>query len=104
MSYNKTRNPRIAFVPSDEVLGILKELRQLSGHTMAWHVGDMLTDLVPIYRGQIDAMKKLANRPEEARQHIQDTANHSIIQIAQTMLDLPRPKRKGRALIGSRKQ
>jgi hypothetical protein len=103
MAYRKTRNPRIAFVPSDEVLGILKELRELSGHTLAWHVGDMLTDLVPLYRGQIDAMRKIANRPEEAREYIRDMANESIATILQTVMDLPPPKRKRRPAGGSDK-
>lgn len=87
-----TRNPRIQFVPSDELSALLRELSQLSGHTMAWHVGDMCNDLVPIYRGQIDAMKKIANRPEEAREYVREKANEATATIAQVMLDLDKPK------------
>lgn len=86
------RNPRISFAPSDELSGLLRELSELSGYTITWHVRDMLSDLIPVYRGQIDAMKKIANRPEEARQYVQALANQSTATIAQAMLALDKPK------------
>lgn len=89
-----TRNPRIAFAPSDEVAALLKELSQLSGRTMAWHVQDMLSDLVPVYRAQIDAIRLIANRPEEVREHIRAKANEATATIAQALLDLDEPKQK----------
>lgn len=89
-----TRNPRIAFAPSDDVAALLRELSQLTGRTMAWHVGDMLTDLVPLYRGQIEAMRTLKDRPELAREFINEKANEAIATIAQVQLDLDEPKQK----------
>ena len=72
---------------------MLRELSGLSGHTMAWHVGDMLTDLVSVYRGQIEAMKKIANRPEEAKQHVRALANEATALIAQAVLAFEQPKK-----------
>ncbi len=92
MTYRRTRNPRIAFVSSDDVAALLIELSELSGETKASLVGAMLEDLVPVYRGQIEAMRKIANRPQDAQEHIRDLANQASTTIAQAVLDLDKPK------------
>ncbi len=103
MAYRKTRNPRIAFVPTDAVLAILTEMSEVSGQTRASVVAELMDDLAPVIRGQIEAQRKLAGRPEEARQHVQGLIDQSRAQIAQAELDLGKPKqtRKRRSAGGS---
>jgi hypothetical protein len=92
MAYRKTKNPRISFVPSDAVEALVKELADASGVSRASIVAELMGEMEPVIRGQIEAFRKIAARPEEARQHIQDLANATTANIAQAMLDLDEPK------------
>jgi vacuolar-type H+-ATPase subunit H len=53
-----------------------------------------MTDLAPVIRGQIEALRKIADRPSEARQHIQTLIDDSRAVIDQAELDLDKPKRR----------
>lgn len=101
MAYRTTKNPRIAFVPSDAVLALLTDLSESSGRSKASLVAELMHDLAPVIKGQVDAHRKLAARPEEARQHVQDLLDDTNAQLAQVQLELNEPrqprKRKGPA-------
>jgi hypothetical protein len=92
MATRPTKNPRIAFVPSDAVHALVRELSEASGESRAAIVSSLMDDVEPVIRGQLEAFRKIAARPEEARQHIQDLANETTAKIAQAMLDLDEPK------------
>jgi uncharacterized protein YbjQ (UPF0145 family) len=94
MTNRPTKNPRIAFVPSDAVHALVGQLSELSGESRAGIVSDFMDQMEPVIRGQIEAFRKIAARPEEARQYVQDLANESTAMIAQAVLDLDKPKQK----------
>jgi len=102
MAYRPTKNPRIAFVPSDAVLAVVAEMAEASGQSRASVVAELMDDLAPVIRGQIEAHRKLAGRPEEARQHVQELIDQSRAQIAQTELDLGKPKQPRRKRKGAK--
>jgi hypothetical protein len=86
------KNPRIAFVPSDAIHELVGQLSDASGESRAAIVSGLLDEIAPVILGQLEAFRKIASRPEEARQHIQDLANSSTAEIAQAVLDLDKPK------------
>lgn len=92
MATRPTKNPRIAFVPSDAVHKLVRELSESSGESRAAIVSGLMDELEPVIRGQLEAFRRIAARPEETRQHIQELANESMAKIAQVQLDLEEPK------------
>jgi hypothetical protein len=92
MATRPTKNPRIAFVPSDGVRDVVARLSKLSGESRAAIVSGFMDEIEPVIRGQIEAFEKIAARPEEARQFVEDYANQATATIAQAMLDLDKPK------------
>jgi len=96
MATRPTKNPRIAFVPSDAVHALVGELAETSGKSRASIVSELMDDIAPVIQGQLDAMRKIANRPEEAREHIRDLANESLATIAQVQMDLDTPQPRKR--------
>jgi hypothetical protein len=94
MAYRPTKNPRIAFVPSDVVQELVSQMAEASGQSRASIVSELMTDLAPVIRGQIEAFQKIAARPEEARQYITELANDSRAVIAQTELEFDKAKRR----------
>jgi hypothetical protein len=89
-----TKNPRIAFVPSDAVQSLVQRLSDLSGESRAGIVSGFMDEIEPVIRGQIEAFEKIAARPEHARQQIEDYANAATATIAQAVLDLDKPEQK----------
>jgi hypothetical protein len=89
-----TKNPRIAFVPSDAVQALVERLSELSGESRAGIVAGFMDEIEPVIRGQIEAFEKIASRPEEARQQVVEYANEAAAMIAQAVLDLDKPKQK----------
>jgi putative cell wall-binding protein len=94
MAYRPTKNPRIAFVPSDIAQEVILQMAETSGQSRASVVAELMNDLAPVIKGQIEAHQKIANRPQEARQYIQDLAEESRAIIAQAELALDKPKRR----------
>jgi hypothetical protein len=92
MAYRLTKNPRISFVPSDEVHLLVASLSEASGKSRASIVSQLMTEIEPVIKGQLEAFQKIASRPHEARQLVQEYANQATAQIAQAMLDLDAPK------------
>jgi hypothetical protein len=92
MATRPTKNPRIAFVPSDAVHAILVELSELSKESRSALVSGYMDDLVPVIRGQLEAFRKIAAHPEEVRQYVHDLADEARAQIDQAELSLDEPK------------
>jgi uncharacterized membrane protein YccC len=90
----QTRNPRIAFVPSDVLNELLKQLSETTGRTKAFHAGDLLNDLAPVIQMQVEAMRKINGRPEAARQHVMEMAMEARAMIDQAELELDKPRRQ----------
>lgn len=82
-----TRVQRVAFVPSPHVRALLEEVSALSGQSMGSLVSEMMDEVAPVVRGQLDALKSLAANPEKARQYVQDYATQAVHDIAQISMD-----------------
>jgi hypothetical protein len=95
-----TKNPRIAFVPSDEVLRLVSQLAGVSGQSKASIVSELMDDLAPVVLGQLEAFRAIAAKPEKVRQHVEALAAESIAQIGQATMAFGKPKRKPRAKSG----
>lgn len=103
MASRKTVRPRIAFVPTEQVDKLLRELSELSGQSMASLASELLDEAAPVIRGQLDIMKKIASRPDQVKQYLQDYANKAVIDIAQTALDFqPVPATPKKATKGAK--
>ena len=68
MAYRRTKNPRIQFVPSDDLLALVNRIAKVSGQSRASICAEMLEEVVPVLRQQLDAFEKLAALPEQARE------------------------------------
>jgi predicted DNA-binding protein len=90
----QTRNPRIAFVPSDAINELLKQFSATTGRTKASLVAELMDDLAPIIQMQVEAVRKIVARPEAVRQHITEMAMEAKAMIDQQVLNLPKPKRQ----------
>lgn len=112
MPARKTKNPRIQFVPSDELLALVKRISDISGQSRASICAEILDEVVPVLRQQLDAFEKLAAAPEQARELLarQAADAHRDIDAAvaaamQRDLDLPhvdgRKKRGARRVAGT---
>lgn len=88
-----TKNPRIAFVPSDEVLRLVTHLAGASGQSLASIVSELMDDIAPVIQGQLDAFAAIAARPEKAREHIEALAAQSIAAIGQATMEFKTPRK-----------
>lgn len=105
MATRTTVRKRIAFVPTEQVEMLLKELSELSGQSMASLASEMLHEVAPVIRGQLDAFRAIAATPEKAKQYVQDYANRAVIEIAQTALDFePEPATPKKATKGAKRR
>lgn len=94
MPNGKTKNPRIAFVPSDHVLKTIRELSATSGVPMATIVSEIMDEAAVVMSGQLEAFKQIARAPERAREVVQDYANASMARMSQAVLDLDKPRQR----------
>jgi cytochrome P450 len=67
-------------------------MSKLSGQSRAAIVSGFMDEIEPVIRGQVEAFQKIAARPEESRQLIEEYANQATATIAQALLDLDKPK------------
>jgi len=81
-----TRVPRISITPSGDLRALLEELASLSGQSLSSVAVELLDEIVPVMRGQLEAMKKIAAAPDKARELMQDYAARGTLEIAQTMI------------------
>jgi hypothetical protein len=82
-----TRVQRIAITPSVELRALLLELSEVSGQSLSSVASEMLEDVAPVMRSQLEAMKLVAATPHLAREHIRSLANESTNAIAQAVID-----------------
>jgi hypothetical protein len=87
MATRPTKNPRVAFVPSDAVHALLIKVSELSGQSKASVVSELMDEVAPVVQGQIDALLALKATPERAKQFVQDYAMRAMSEIAQTSID-----------------
>lgn len=87
--HRKTRNPRIAFVPSDQVAALVARISELSCESRASICSQLLDDIAPVMQQQLDALERLREVPEKAREHLAQLAVASHQSIDQALLELP---------------
>ena len=102
MANTKTRTPRIAITPSAALRALLEELAEVSGQSLSFVASDMLEDVVPVMRQQLDAFKLINGKPELARKHLQALADSSHGQIDQAVMEFE--KTDGRTMEGKKKR
>ncbi len=90
-----TKNERLAFRPSGPVRVAIDRLHDLTGRPRSEIISEMLDAVAPLFADQVEAMQRVADTPEKAREYVQEMAMLGINTISQQMLDLPpvRPKR-----------
>lgn len=87
MATRPTKNPRIAFVPSDAVHALMEQVSKLSGQSKASLISELMDEVAPVIQGQIDALTALAASPGKAKEYVQDYAMKAMHDIAQTSMD-----------------
>lgn len=98
-----TRVQRIAITPSAELRALLTEIAQVSGKSLSFIASDMLEDVAPVMRAQLEAMKLVIATPERAREHILALANQQTHAIAQAAIDFD-PQPDARTMAGKKKR
>lgn len=100
MTAKKPRVLRIAITPTARLRSLLQELATLTNKSLSFVAADLLDEVVPVIQGQLDAMRAVASRPEQAAQVIEEYANKAINDIAQTSLEFgakEKPRRRKNA-------
>jgi hypothetical protein len=82
-----TKNKRIAFVPSDEVLRLVTKVSELSGQSKASIVAEMMDEVSPVFMNQIETMQALMAAPDKAREYVEDYAERVTAEIAQEVMN-----------------
>ena len=98
MAAGQTKNPRIAFVPSNHLLKIVTELSETSGKSKASIVSEIMDEAAVVIDDQLKAYRKIASAPESARAVLQDYANQQVAKIGQAVIEFDKPggKKRGR--------
>ncbi len=87
MPAKKPRVLRIAITPTARLRDLLQELSTLSNQSLSRVAADLLDEVVPVIQGQLQAMRAVASRPEQAAEAIQEYANKAINDVAQASLE-----------------
>lgn len=93
MGKHKTKNPRIAFVPSDHVLALVTKLSQVSGQPKASIVSELMDDIAPVLSQQIEVFSAMLSKPEKAREHLVALAAQATAQIDQVVMEFKTPRK-----------
>lgn len=81
-----TTRRRINLTPSDTVWQLVDEVHELTGTPKAAIISEILDEVVPVFLTQIQALRILQERPQEAKRLIQNFANESIGKLAHQQL------------------
>ena len=94
----KYKNPRISFVPSSQLLRVVNELSETSGKSKASIVSEIMDEAAVVIEGQLNAYRRIADNPAQAREVLQDYANQMVSEIGQAVLEFDKPggKKRGR--------
>jgi hypothetical protein len=87
MPARKPRVQRIAITPTARLRSLLQELADLQNQSLSRVAAELLDEVVPVVQGQLDAMRAIASRPDQAAEAIQEFANRAINDVAQASLE-----------------
>lgn len=96
MPARKPRVPRLQITLSASMRALLAELAELSNQSQSKVAAELLEEVEPVIRAQMEAMKAVASRPEQAAQAIEEYANRAINDIAQASLEFGKKETKRR--------
>jgi chromosome condensin MukBEF complex kleisin-like MukF subunit len=96
MPAKKPRVSRIQITPTARLRDLLQELATLSNQSLSRVAAELLDEVVPVIQGQLDAMRAVASRPEQAAEAIQEYANKAINDVAQASMEFSRSEGKRR--------
>lgn len=85
---------RIQVPVSPEVAAAMNRISAMTGEPKSRILADMLDATAPLFAEQIEALHKLAENPERAREFVVQMGMQGINTISQQMLDLPPVKKK----------
>lgn len=87
MANSKTRVPRIAFTPTEELRALLLELSGITGKSMSAIAREWLEEIRPVIQDTLDTFRKLEQAPERAREIVHERAVQAHQQIGQAVID-----------------
>lgn len=85
---------RIQFTPKPELRALLEKLSEMNGLSLAATASELLDEIAPVIEGQIEAMKVIASRPEQAAELMSEFANRQMHTIAQANLEFGETQKK----------
>lgn len=88
---------RIQVPVSPGLATAMNRIHELTGEPKSRILADMLDAMAPVFAEQVEALHKLADSPERAREYVVQMGTQGIHQISQQLLDLPPvPPKRGR--------
>lgn len=101
------KRKRLLITPSDEVWALIDAMHKLTKQPKAALVSEILDEISPAFATQLEALRVLADRPQEALKLMQDASSEKVAELAQANLDLeaaldPRTVKGRRAKSGGR--
>jgi hypothetical protein len=82
-----TARPRIQFVPTERTRALLDQISGLTGQSVASLAAEILDEAAPVIQGQLEAIRKIAGRPHEAKQYFEEYAAKATADIAQVTME-----------------
>lgn len=93
---------RFHVTPSDVVIQAVESIHQITGRARAAIIADMLDATAPVFQEQVALLRRIAESPETAAEHVRQLGIQGINTISQQLLDLPPPpKKRGRPRRGA---
>jgi hypothetical protein len=102
MANSKTRVRRIAITPSAELRALLEELSEVAGKSLSSVASEMLEEILPVMRMQLDAFREIQKTPDRAREHLLAMANNAHGDISQAVMEFE--KVDARTMEGKKKR
>ena len=101
------RSPRLQLTLSPEVMAALEEISELTGMGKATVVSDLMSEMLPMLHGNIEALRLVKEAPREAQALMARKANEAVMKLTQAQMEFDdllsakpatkRRKRKGMA-------
>lgn len=83
-----TKRKRLQVTLSDEAWDLINEVHDMTGTAKSAILSEIIDEVIPVFRNQIQALRLLKDQPREAQRIIQNFANESIGRVAQQQLEL----------------
>lgn len=82
------RSPRIQVTLTDEVMGMLRQLSEMTGQSMGGMVSELMVLSLPMLVATRDAILKVKDAPREAQADLARVAHQATLALSQAQLEL----------------